>query len=863
MSTGLMAGIRFPISAEARTGGALNRVKGQLSGIKGALASVNDQARRAGRAMQSVGRGMSLAVTAPIVGAGAYVLKASGDFEAGMNRVQALSGAAEADFRSLKRQAMDLGSTTKFSATQAADAMGFLAMAGFKADQIMGAMPSTLQLAAAANMDLGTSADIVSNVLTGFKRDVEDLAEVNDVLVKAMTSSNTDLRMLGDAMKYVGPIASSAKLRFNEVTAALGLLGNAGIQGEMGGTALQGIISRLVKPTSEAAGVMEDLGVNVMNADGTLKDLAGIMDEFAPHAENTGALMEIFGQRAGPAMAALLGQGADSLRDFEKVLDDSGGTASRIAETQMKGLNGAVTEMKSAFEGLAIAIGESGLLEWVTAMVKGITGFVRWLSTLNPTVLKFGTILAGIAAVTGPVLVFFGLATIGITGMTAALGVLATAFWPITAVVAAVAGAAMVANYLVKNWDGTGGFFRALWADIKAVHVSGWQTLKAEAEKYSPETVRVIEEAWAGHATVMTSVWKSQTDGFKKAFGAIRDLARGEFSPANMILPQWDGLPTAIGLSFDGVKVTLAAKWEEIKLMVGQWPADFLQLGRDLIAGLQLGIEEKIEAVKASIGAAMESVIGIAKRVPQVQSPSRVFKSIGRFLMEGLQLGIDAGAPLAEAAMGKVSETITKPLGENGVGQVAGSVKQAFTSLFQSIVSGSGNAADAVKRLGQSLLSIVLEKSVFGLLSKLAPTIFGGDGTIPLVANANGNAFVGGRVQAFASGGVVSRPTLFGMHGGMGLMGEAGPEGILPLGRVGGKLGVYAGGSGRSSAPAVNIEFKVENAHPGAIVGQRRERGPDGREMIVATVSQAEAEGEFDRGRQSRYGQRPKVGRFG
>lgn len=852
MTTGLSRGIRFPITADARTASAMGRVKAQLGGIKGALASVNDNAKRLGRSMRNIGRGMSFAVTAPIAAGGAYILKASGDFEAAMNKVQALSSAAEGDFKALKEQAMSLGSSTKFSASQAAGAMGYLAQAGFDARQIMAAMPSTLELAAAANMDLATSADIVSNVLTGFNRKVGDLADVNDVLVKAMTSSNTDLRMLGDAMKYVGPVASSAKMRFNEVTAALGLLGNAGIQGEMGGTALRGILTKLLSPSKAASKVMAELGINVMNADGTLKDLGGIMDELAPHADNTAALMEIFGQRAGPAMAALLAQGADALREFEDILNSSGGTASKIATAQMEGLNGAVTEMKSAFEGLAIAIGESGLLEWVTGVVKGITGLVRKISALNPQVLKFTTIFAGVAAITGPVLAFFGLVTVGIYGLVSALGLLATAIWPITAVVAAIAAVAAVGTYVYRNWDGVGGFFRNLWDDVAAVHVRGWTTLKAEAEKYSPETVAFIEKSWSALAQHFSSIWVAIRTGHILAWENIKTSFTGTFSADQVVKPSWSGLAEWFGALFDNIKFTFQLKWIDIKLMAMTWAQDFRDIGRNIVSGLSLGIEEKWNDAVSAIGKVMNLVTRKGEEVPEVQSPSRVFKRIGGFLMEGLKLGIEGGAPVARKAMEEASEGVIKPLQAGGFGQIAGTVKSAFSSLFQTIVSGSGKASDAIKRLGEQLLAMALEKSIFGMLGALMPKAFGAGGFMPLVANANGNAFQGGRVTPFAAGGVVSSPTLFPMRGGIGMMGEAGPEGILPLTRINGRLGVHATGGGQGGGGTV-VQV-IDQRSSGAPVETRRERGPDGRELIIATITDAEREGRFDGMRRARNG---------
>ena len=318
---------------------------------------------------------------------GKQVLLTGANFETGMNRVKAVSGATGDQFEALRAQAKELGATTQFSATEAADAMGFLAQAGFNADQVLGAMPGTLQLAAAAQIDLATTADIASNVLSGYGLEVKELNHVNDVLVATMTKTNTDLLQLGEAMKYAGPVAAAAGVSFESASAAIGLMGNAGIQGSMAGTSLRGAISRMIAPTDAASDAMKKAGLNFTDAAGRLIPLDEVVQQLEPHAEDVGLMMELFGQRAGPAMAALVSQGADALTDLEGELENSGGTAERIADVQMQGLNGALKALSSAFEGLQIAIAEAGLLELAAALVTGLASLLRVLAKVATAIL--------------------------------------------------------------------------------------------------------------------------------------------------------------------------------------------------------------------------------------------------------------------------------------------------------------------------------------------------------------------------------------------------------------------------------------------------------------------------------------------
>lgn len=393
--------------------------------------------RRIGRQLEGIGRTMTLSLTAPMAAFGALTLKAGGDFEAAMNKVGAVSGATAVELQSLKDAAKEMGATTQFSASQSADALSFLAMAGFSARQSIDALPGTLQLAASAQMDLGSAADIVSNVLSGYGLQVEELSRVNDVLVKTFTSANTDLRQLGEAMKYAGPIASAAGISFEEAAASIGLMGNAGIQASMAGTSLRGAIGRILEPTGAAQKAMDDLGLTFTDSQGKIIAFDKVIDQLAPHADNAGLFMELFGQRAGPAMAALVSQGSDSLVTLREELLNAGGTAERIAGAQMEGFNGAMKRLASAFEAVQIAIADSGFLEFGTRIADSLTNMLSSISELNPELLKVGTIIAGVAAVAGPLIFAAGALATAFAAVAPAIVAMTV---PLTAIAAVAAG---------------------------------------------------------------------------------------------------------------------------------------------------------------------------------------------------------------------------------------------------------------------------------------------------------------------------------------------------------------------------------------------------------------------------------------
>lgn len=394
----------------------------------------------------AMGQGLMAAGAAGAAGLG-YTIKAAADFQSEMSRVGALSQASDKELKSLTDTAMELGAKTKYSSKEAAQGMQYLAMAGYETNDIISAMPGLLDMAAAGQIDLGSAADITSNVLSGFQMAAKDTGKVADVLAKTFTSSNTDLQMLGETMKYVAPVASAAGFSLEEMAAATGLMGNAGIQGSQAGTSLRGIIMRLQAPTSEAAGAMEELGINVRNADGSMKSMPDILAEFesglsgVDQATKDMALKQIIGMEAAAGFQALLNEGSGTLREYAGELEGSAGTAAEIAAKQMDNLKGALEILKGVLETTAITIG-TYFLPPLQKAAEMVSGFLGWVNTLDPSIHKMigsvmlaGTIfglLTGAIMIVTPMLPAFGAAIAALLSplglIILAVGALGTAF---------------------------------------------------------------------------------------------------------------------------------------------------------------------------------------------------------------------------------------------------------------------------------------------------------------------------------------------------------------------------------------------------------------------------------------------------
>lgn len=366
--------------------------------------------QRMGSGMRRAGRAMTMGLTLPAVVLGTSMLKTAGDFQLSMNRVQGITSATQAEFAGLTKEARRLGATTQFTASDAADAMGNLALAGFKTDEIMKSISGTMTLAAAGQMDLAEASNISASILRGFSLDAAEAGRVNDVLVNTFTNTNTTLGELGEGMRFVATIASSMQIPLEEVSAAMGLLGNVGLKGAMAGTALRGALAKITNPAREAVEVLNRLGIrkeDVLDSKGNVRGLIEVVEALETAGASAGDLLQIFGQRAGPGMAGLVKQGSDALRKMTEQVKTQG-TAQKVADIQMKGFIGSLRRMRSAFAELGIAIGETGLLDFLTEMVTKMAGLFKRISEVNPTLLRWGAIAIGVAAAIGPLLVVLG-----------------------------------------------------------------------------------------------------------------------------------------------------------------------------------------------------------------------------------------------------------------------------------------------------------------------------------------------------------------------------------------------------------------------------------------------------------------------
>lgn len=560
---------------------------------------------------------VSAAVATPLV-IGTTVFAS---FEQQMARVRALTGATGRAFDRLADEAKRLGETTVFSASQAAEAMSFFALAGFDVAEILEAIGPTLNLAAAGQLEIAQAADIAAKIMAGMGIEANRLGEAVDVLTKAMTTANTDLTMLGDAMKFVGPIAKSAGIAFEEIVAAIQLLSNAGIQGEMAGTTLRGALLSLTSPSEQARETLDKLGVRVLDAQGNVRSLADIISDLNRGMAGLGTgqrldvLGKVFQARQAAGVAELLAQGAPKLREFTAALQDSGGVAQRIADVQLNTLRGTVTILKSALEGLGIAVGESLVAPLrVVAHVatRVVAATAQWVRANRSLVVLVAAAALGVGAmgvglfalgIAGQVAAFAigGLAVV-VGGITAVFGAAATAIGAILSPIGLVAAAVAGLGLAVLTSSGVIGDAVA-WVRGQFARLGGFvgKVVQGMADALAAGDVALaanvlwltLKVAWHTGAAALLRVWSGVKRGLLVKFEEMRTGA----------LAIAEALWHALKVGWLDVSTFARKVWEDFTAEAGLAWATIQNLGTKALNALKGQLDETFDVDAANLEA--------------------------------------------------------------------------------------------------------------------------------------------------------------------------------------------------------------------------------------------------------------------
>ena len=575
---------------------AVNQSKAALTEMEAELKNVNAELARApfdgyaakaekvGGTLTSVGQKL-LPLSTSIAGLGVAAVKTTADFDSEMSKVSAISGATGTDLDKLRGKAREMGAKTKFSASEAAQGMQYMAMAGWKTQDMMDGLEGIMNLAAASGEDLASTSDIVTDALTAFGLSAKDSSHFSDILAAASSNANTNVSMMGETFKYAAPVLGSLGYTAEDAALAIGLMANAGIKSSQAGTSLRGAITNLAKPTDTVAAAMDKYGISLTDSSGKMLSLRELMEQLRQklgglsEAEQAQAAAALFGKDAMSGMLAII-NGSD--KDFEKLagaIDNCDGSSEKMANTMNDNLQGQITILMSQLQELAISFGEI-LMPKIRDIVTHIQNFVDKLNAMDEgqkeTILRIGMFVAALAPMLmglGKVITFsanvsraLGTLSAGLVKAGGFSGVFTKALGLITSPAAIVVGAiAAITAVIIHLWNTNEDFrntITAIWQKIKdafttfAAGIS--ERLSALGITFSDVT-SAIKTIWDGFCNLLAPVLEA-------AFNTIAIALQTAF---NVILGIWDVFSAVFSGDWSGaweaVKGIFSSVWDGLK----------------------------------------------------------------------------------------------------------------------------------------------------------------------------------------------------------------------------------------------------------------------------------------------------------
>lgn len=667
--------IKIIISAVNKAKVVFDQVNSQLSGLE-----------KMGQKMVSVGNSLNKNVTLPLTVAGGVALKVAADFDVTMKSVQAIAksgGAAAEEIESLKDMAVEFGRKGVFGPKEVAQAMEDMVRDGLKPAEIAaGRLAGVYNMAAASGIEMGEAQIILSDTMQAFGATAEDTARYVDNLVGITLETPASMYDLAESMKYISPIAANLGVSIEEVSGLVGILAKVGIRGSMAGTSLRRSLLELASPSAEAASLMEDLGIQAFNDEGSLKPMVEVVGEVAKGLEGmteqqkTATLETIFGTYAVTSWMAIINEGPEALEELTEAIYKEG-RAQEVAQDRSEGLSASLKKLKANFETLMIEAVEP-VIPIISKLAETVAKVATWFSGLSEGTKKTILIVLALVAALGPLLVIAGQIAIAISALVpvfAAIGtVIGLISLPIMAIIALIAVIVGVIVWWVKNWK---------------------------------QNMDTLKWAWGK----LVNAIKGYVDAIKETVTQIWDKIKAVF--------------TTIGEFFIGV----AKVWAEILRPIWQPLIEATEWLSTKLTEIWQGIKDFIEPIINGIKNTVSSSIGFMKDV----------------ITSSLDALRDAWGSFWDWASGKVEEAWNKIKGP------IDSIKNGISGAIDKVKGFGSNVGDTISNAVQGVKDVGSGKTEF----KLWP---------------------------FQHGGIVTKPT-------MGLLGESGPEAVIPLSSMGGGMG--------------------------------------------------------------------------
>lgn len=587
-------------------------VKKSVNDVNKQLGIIDNKTKATAAKLAAVSTAAATAVAGAAAAVVGYSVKVGASFEKAMSEVQAISGASGESLENLTEKAKEMGRTTAFSASEAAEAMKYMAMAGWKEQDIISGISGVMNLAAASGESLGSVSDIVTDAMTAFKMSSEQAEHFADVLAATSSSANTNVEMLGMSFKQSAALAGTMGYSIEDVSLALGLMANAGIKGETAGMAIKNSIANMASPTKSMAAVMDQLNLSLTDSNGNMKDFRTVLTEVRKgfsglsKDEQAAAAATLFGKEAMAGMLSIVGASDADFNKLADAIDNSSGSAKKMADVMLDNLSGQFTMLKSVTEGIGISIYDkfkrplTDALKSVTKNFEGLAkslesgalsggldtlaktisdalvGISNWLVDVLPTIINFTTnFIELISTVSGAIIDNWGWiepVLMGIVGAFAAFKILtfvnglmaawtaistgaavgttalgaAVAFLtsPIFLIAAAIGAAIAVGILLWKNWDAIKVKALELWNYLG----EAWSGIKETVVGYATQLGEWVSGVWTGIKDGAANMASGVVSFFTNAFTALPGILK---SPINGAISLINGAVNAInGIGF-------------------------------------------------------------------------------------------------------------------------------------------------------------------------------------------------------------------------------------------------------------------------------------------------------------------------
>lgn len=668
------------------------------------IAATGEKLKSAGDKISSVGTKF-LPVTGVVAGLGAAAVKTASDFDSAMSQVAAVSGASGDELDRLREKAREMGSKTKFSASEAAEAMNYMAMAGWKTEDMLSGIEGVMNLAAASGEDLATTSDIVTDALTAFGLSAGDSGHFADILAAASSNANANVSMMGETFKYCAPIAGALGFSAEDTAEAIGLMANAGIKSSQAGTSLRTIMNNLSGDVKICGSNIGEVTVATTNADGSMRGLSDILADCREafsglsESEKAAAAESLVGKNAMSGFLALMNAAPADIAKLSGAIDGCDGSAEKMAATMQDNLAGQLTILKSQLEELAISFGEL-LMPAIRMIVGWIQNFVSWLNGMDEGTKKVIVTVALLAAAIGPVLIVIGkvVSAVGsimtfvpklvsgvkmvMSAFSALGGVLAAN--PIVLIAAAVAAAVAALVLLYQKCEWFRDAVNAVWSAVKEFFVSAWQVICSFFTETIPNAWESLVGFFQGIPAWWSGLWQSVSDFFGNIWtGMMNNPVLSGI--VEMIASLWRNLVTTLQGIWTGLQNIASGAWNLIKnvilapvlLLIDLVTGNFSKLREDA-----LNIWRNIQSAASSIWTGIQQVVSSL-----VQGLVTHAVTLFTGLRDTLGNIWSSVVSLASSAWSALQQSVVN---------IAGNIRQAAVSAFQKLVSGIGSALSSL-----------------------------------------------------------------------------------------------------------------------------------------------------------------------